>query len=170
MTGMAAARTLALLVALVLASVPASSSSAAGSGRFSLLARVTGVVDGDTLTVRLSDGRRDRVRGLGIDSPELGACYFAQATMRARSLAGGRHVRLSGDARQATRDRFRRRLAYVALPNGTDLGRRLLAEGLARVLVVGRRFTRYRAYVATENAAKRAGAGMWTACARAPHP
>jgi uncharacterized repeat protein (TIGR01451 family) len=122
-------------------------------------------VDGDTLDVRLTSGRRDRIRVLGIDTPERGACYAAEATARTRALAGGRRVRLIGDARQATRDRFGRRLAYITLPTGSDLGRQLLAGGFAKVLVVGRPFTRHASYVATENAAKNAGAGMWTTCA-----
>jgi endonuclease YncB( thermonuclease family) len=48
----------------------------------------------------------------------------------------------------------------VTLPSGADLGRQQLAGGFARVLVVGRRFTRYAAYVAAENAARQTGAGM----------
>jgi Staphylococcal nuclease homologue len=104
------------------------------------------------LDVRLSNGRRDRIRVLGIDTPERGACYSAEATARTSALAGGKRVRLIGDARQPTRDRFGRRLAYVTVPGGADLGQRLLAGGFARVLVVGRRFSRYPSYVATESA------------------
>jgi micrococcal nuclease len=149
----------------VLAAIPVASAPAAEQGRFNLRARVTAVIDGDTLDVRLNSGRRDRIRVLGIDSPERGACYAPEPTARTRSLAGGRRIRLIGDARQATRDRFGRRLAYITLPNGTDLGRQLLSGGFAKVLVVVRPFTRHASYVASENAAKAIVAGMWTACA-----
>jgi micrococcal nuclease len=117
------------------------------------------------VNVRLSSGRRDRIRVLGIDSPERGACYATEATARTRALAGGRRVRLIGDARQPTRDRFGRRLAYITLPNGYDLGTQLLSGGFAKVLVVGRPFTRLLSYTAVENVAAREGRGMWTACA-----
>jgi micrococcal nuclease len=39
---------------------------------FRLSGVVTRVVDGDTLDVRLRNGRKDRVRVLGIDTPERG--------------------------------------------------------------------------------------------------
>jgi uncharacterized repeat protein (TIGR01451 family) len=149
---------------VVLAAIPVAGAPAAEQGRFNLRARITAVVDGDTLNVRLSTGRSDRVRVLGIDAPERGVCYAAEATVRTRALAGGKRVRLIGDARQPTRDRFGRRLAYVTLPNRSDLGRQLLSGGFAKVLVVGRRFTRYSSYLAAENAAKASGAGLWSAC------
>jgi endonuclease YncB( thermonuclease family) len=36
------------------------------AGRFTLRGKVTRVVDGDTIDVRLSNGRRDRIRLIGI--------------------------------------------------------------------------------------------------------
>jgi uncharacterized repeat protein (TIGR01451 family) len=149
----------------VLAAVPVTSAPAAEQGRFNLRARVTAVVDGDTLNVRLNSGRRERIRVLGIDAPERGACYASEATARARALAGGRRIRLIGDARQPTRDRFGRRLAYITLPNGFDLGTQLLTGGFAKVLVVGPLFTRILSYTAAESVAEMEGRGMWTACA-----
>ena len=83
---------------------------------------VTSVIDGDTVQVRLSTGRSERVRLVGIDAPERGACWSAQATAAASRLAAGRPVTLRGDATQDTRDRYGRLLAYVWLPGGQDLG------------------------------------------------
>jgi endonuclease YncB( thermonuclease family) len=130
---------------------------------FTMRGKVTRVVDGDTLNVRIGN-RTERVRVIGIDSPERGDCYWAQATALLRTLAGNKRVTLSGDRTQTRRDRFGRLLAYVRLPNGQDAGVRMLAGGSASVLVVGRPFTRHARYVATENAAKRAGAGIWSRC------
>jgi endonuclease YncB( thermonuclease family) len=141
---------------------------AAGAGDFSKAGRVTRVVDGDTVDVRLDGGRAERVRVLGIDTPERGDCGSAAATAATRQLAGGRHVTLVGDATQDTRDRYGRLLAYVWLPGGRDLGYRLVATGHARVYVYGGRpFTRLPAY---EHARSLAGArGIW-ACGRASAP
>jgi endonuclease YncB( thermonuclease family) len=51
-----------------------SSHVANSSGWFSLKGKVTRVVDGDTLIVHI--GRRnERVRLIGIDTPEIGSCF-----------------------------------------------------------------------------------------------
>ena len=79
-------------------------------------ARVLRVVDGDTILVRL-DGRRERLRYIGIDTPESVApdrpveCYGPAAAEENRRLVGGRTVTLTAD--EERRDRFGRLLAYV---------------------------------------------------------
>ena len=107
---------------------------------------VVRVADGDTVTVRASGGGRERVRVLGIDTPELGECGGAAATRVTRALALGRSVSLETDPSQGDRDRFGRLLAYVELPGGRDLGAELLRRGLARVYVYDRPFGRLAAY------------------------
>jgi micrococcal nuclease len=111
---------------------------------------VTRVVDGDTLDVRLDGGRLERVRLIGLDTPEVGTCGASAATSAARRLADRARVVLRGDATQATRDRYGRLLAYVWLPGGRDLGFRLLAEGHGRVYVYDRPFARLAAYKRAE--------------------
>jgi micrococcal nuclease len=139
----------ALLVLVCLALLPAVAQSAA-EGRFTMRGAVTHVVDGDTLDVRLDGGRRERVRLIGLDTPEVGTCGASAATSAARRLAGRARVVLRGDATQATRDRYGRLLAYVWLPGGRDLGFRLLAEGHGRVYVYDRPFERLGAYKRAE--------------------
>src|SRR4051812_32602570 len=79
-------------------------------------ARVERVVDGDTIVVKL-DGRSERVRYIGVDTPESVKpgvpvqCFAKAAAAENRRLVGGREVRLSYDAE--ARDRYGRRLAYV---------------------------------------------------------
>ncbi len=139
-------------------------SSAAASPAVSATGVVSSVVDGDTLVVRLPGGKRERVRVLGIDSPEMRPrerCAV-QATASARRLAQGKTVALVGDRTQATRDRFKRLLAYVTLPGGSDLGRRMVATGYATVYVFGGRpFLRVGAYRAAERGARGKRVGLW---------
>ena len=123
---------------------------------------VVRVIDGDTLDVRLSGGKIDRVRVLGIDSPEMRPrerCA-TQATAAARRIAQGRRVGLIGDSSQATRDRYRRLLAYVTLPSGSDLGRQLLTMGLATVYVFDKPFARVHAYRQAQGLAKKKRFGL----------
>jgi endonuclease YncB( thermonuclease family) len=127
---------------------------------------VVKVIDGDTLDVRLTSGKRDRIRVLGIDSPEMKPrerCA-TQATAEARRLAQGKSVRLTTDRTQALRDRHGRLLVYVTLPGGTDLGRRLLASGYATVYVFNKPFLRLPAYKAAQKAARSKSVGLWGDC------
>jgi micrococcal nuclease len=135
----------------------------ANDSHFTLRGPVVRVVDGDTIDVRVA-GRTERVRVLGIDTPERGACYADRASAETARLALDTRVVLRGDPTQARRDRYGRLLAYVALPSGADLGRGLLEGGYAHVLVVGRPFRRVASYRGYEHAAKSARRGLWAAC------
>jgi endonuclease YncB( thermonuclease family) len=92
-------------VALTWALVALACAGAAGAGRFQERGTVTHVVDGDTIDVRLARGAVERVRVIGIDTPERGACWASEATAATRRLTQGRAVTLVGDATQATRER-----------------------------------------------------------------
>jgi micrococcal nuclease len=155
-------RFLGVVVAVAAAAFAATGVGAAPA-HFTLSGPVLRVVDGDTIDVR-AGGRGERVRILGVDTPERGACYSARATAETRRLTIGKTVRLIGDRSQARRDRYGRLLAYVSAPGTADVGKRLLERGLARVLVVGRPFQRVESYRAAEQAAQGAPVGMWAAC------
>ena len=154
-----------LLTLAVLAASPA-----AGAGTFTYRGTVTNVVDGDTLDVKLTSGKRERIRLIGIDTPERGACYAGKATERARQLALSKPVVLRGDPSQDTRDRYGRLLAYVWIPGGKDLGYQLLSGGFAKVYVYRDAFQRLPAYRNAEAAAKGASGGQWKACRAAATP
>ena len=157
------------LAALAVALAASAAAGATPDGRFTLAGNVSNVVDGDTLDIVLTSGKRERVRLIGIDTPERGDCYAAKATTRVRALAQSKRVVLKGDATQATRDRYGRLLAYVWLPGGKDLGYQLVAGGFAKVYVYDRAFQRLPAYRSAEASARGATAGLWSGCA-APAP
>src|SRR5215472_9984024 len=79
--------------------------------------RVVRAVDGDTLVVRLDSGVVERVRLIGVDTPEdvkpgtPVECYSLRAAaFTRRALAGRRVVMRIG---REARDRYGRLLAYV---------------------------------------------------------
>lgn len=158
------------LVALTSVAAGRAESPAVAAGAFTSRGTVTHIVDGDTLDVRLTSGRTERIRLIGIDTPERGVCYFSQATARARQLAMSKRVVLRGDASQDTRDRYGRLLAYVWLPGGKDLGYQLIAGGFAKVYVYRDPFQRLSAYRSAGATAKGSSAGQWKACAAATTP
>jgi endonuclease YncB( thermonuclease family) len=164
-------RLLCALAALTCVAAGSAGSPSVTTGAFTYRGTVTHIVDGDTLDVRLTSGKTERIRLIGIDTPERGVCYFSQATVRARQLALSKQVVLRGDATQDTRDRYGRLLAYVWLPGGKDLGYQLIAGGFAKVYVYRNAFARLSAYRNAGAAAKGATAGQWKACAAlAPAP
>jgi uncharacterized repeat protein (TIGR01451 family) len=117
--------------------------------------RITGVVRGDTLQVQLAGGRLVRVRVLGITAPAAGSCYAKESVAATRAAALGKQVTLSAGATRA----------YVTLPDGSDLGRQLVAQGFAQADVWGPGFSRFAAYVPVQQDAERSNRGMWAACA-----
>ena len=154
---------LALLLALLIAAAVAATAEPAAMGAFTLRGTVSYVVDGDTIAVRLANGRRERVRLIGIDTPERGDCLSARATGQAQRLADGRRVVLRGDASQDTRDRYGRLLAY-AWVGGRDLGYQQVASGLARVYVYNRPFQRLSVYRRAEQLGRGRAENVWRGC------
>ena len=162
---------LLLSLAALTCAAAAEATPTTSSGAFTYRGTVTHVVDGDTLDVRLTSGKLERVRLIGIDAPERGVCFTSQATARASLLAMSKLVVLRGDTTQDTRDRYGRLLAYVWIPGGRDLGYRLVAEGYAKVYVYRNPFQRLSAYRNAEAGAKGSATGQWKACATAaPRP
>lgn len=92
---------------------------------------VESVIDGDTLRLTI-DGTSERVRILGIDSPETDppeSCA-AEATAHLEQLIGTHPVTIVQSAHAPTRDRYGRLLAFVETAGG-DAGLSLLEAGLA---------------------------------------
>jgi micrococcal nuclease len=139
-----------------------------------LRGRITRVVDGDTIKVRLPD-RTETVRLIGIDTPETHRpdtpveCGGPAATREMRRLAEGRTARLVPDPTQDRRDRYGRLLAYAEVA-GHDVGERLLRSGWGAVYVYGGHdFLRMLRYRTAALAARAGGRGLWRACGGDPH-
>lgn len=131
---------------------------------FDLRGKVTRVVDGDTIHVRVGK-KTEKVRLLGIDAPERGACFSDQAAAQLRRFVMSKIVRLQGDRTQARRDSFSRLLAYVHLANGKDVEIELLRGGYVTVYVYKNRpFARLVQYEAAEKYAAGAKFGSWASC------
>lgn len=110
--------------------VPASRTDAPGGADAGW--QVTRVVDGDTVEVS-RDGVVERVRLLGIDTPERGECGYDEATALVADLVTGRDVALVVGSSD-DRDRYDRLLRFVEVTvDGAvvDIGLRQLEAGLA---------------------------------------
>ena len=139
-----------------------------GVDRRSGSARVVNVIDGDTIDVDWA-GRRERVRLLGVDTPETVdpdrpvGCYGPEAAAFTSRRLQGRTVRLRFD--RQPRDRYGRLLAYVEV-DGRRFNDELLAGGYARLLVIPPNGRHGRAMLDEELTARKAERGLWGACSR----
>ena len=111
-------------------------------------ATILRIIDGDTFLVLLN-GKRERIRLLGIDTPEK---YWSRKLKKQAIRCGVREGRISGLGIRATRyakglihkgdkiyleargrDRYKRLLVFVYLKDGTCYNEKIVADGYACV-------------------------------------
>jgi micrococcal nuclease len=130
------------------------------------LAHVERVVDGDTILVRI-DGRRERVRYIGVDTPESVKpgtrvqCFGKAASAANRRLVEGREVRLEYDAE--ARDRYGRLLAYV-YRGQLLVNAELIRQGYGKPLEIEPNLAHAVELRRLAVAARRAHRGLWSRC------
>lgn len=136
-----------------------------GSG---IEATVVRVVDGDTIRVSI-EGRTERVRYIGIDTPESVRpgtpveCFAKKASEFNRRLVDHRHVLLRTDAEP--RDRYGRLLAYVyRQDDGLFVNLELVRRGFATILTIPPNVAHAEEFLRAERAARREDAGLWHEC------
>ncbi len=126
-------------------------------------AEVKRVYDGDTIEVLVS-GRREKVRYIGIDTPEMGDTREPVRAMAVRArdvnrgLVGGRTVRLQHDVQ--LRDNYGRLLAYVWLGD-TLVNEELVLKGLAAARSFPPNVLFQERLRAAQIHAQQVGAGLW---------
>ena len=155
----------AAVVALVATRGGGSSTPARGS---TLHAQVLRVVDGDTIQVRLDGGAVERVRYIGIDTPESVKpntpvqCYAEKASHYNASLVDGP----CGDAAPGRRAaRSLRTAAGLRLHRSARSStRELVARGYARTLTIPPNVATRTGSRAGATCARRPGVGLWRAC------
>jgi micrococcal nuclease len=119
--------------------------------------RVVRVLDGDTLV--LEGG--ERVRLIGIDAPEASECFGDEATSRLRELVEDREIRLE---RQKTNRGPYERLLRDVYVGDAFINELLVRDGFARASPFGDNRDHELELEAAEEAARRNGAGLWSAC------
>ncbi len=161
---------LAIVLAVVTAALVVSHQRSSGV-KADVTARVVRVVDGDTIRVRLDGGAIERVRYIGIDTPESVKpgtpvqCFAKRAgAENARLLSAGvGRVRLRFDVER--RDRYGRLLAYVyRAGDGAFVNARLVRGGYARTLEIAPNTGQAGRLSSLQREARASGRGLWSAC------
>ncbi len=132
-------------------------------------ARVVKVIDGDTIDVSI-DGKVERVRLIGIDTPETKKpntpieCYGPEASQRiAFLLPVGTPVILQRDAE--ARDHYGRLLGYIfRFSDNLFVNGDLMKGGFARPLAIAPNTTYSKEFSSLATDAQAAKLGLWGAC------
>ena len=133
------------------------------------LYEVVHVYDGDTISVRGTNNREDKVRFIGIDTPEKNhpsrpvQCFSYEATNHLKMLIGTSNVRLVADPTNTNRDRYDRLLRYVYLPDGTSLNAKMIEDGYA-FAYTSFPVIKMDEFLKLEKEAKDANRGLWGSC------
>lgn len=132
-------------------------------------ATVVQVVDGDTVVVDI-DGEEERVRLIGLDTPESVApnrpveCYGAESSRRMEDLVPpGTPVRLERDIE--ARDVYDRLLAYIyRADDGLHVNLDQVSQGYAEALPFPPNTVLADDFAVAEQDARAAERGLWSAC------
>jgi micrococcal nuclease len=116
---------------------------------------VSDIIDGDT--IKLTNG--ERVRLIGINTPEKGQPYYQQATDRLEELIGANPVRLEAD--EEDKDQYGRWLRYIYL-NDTFVNLEMVKSGFAIAYEFQPNVKYSDKFNKAEEEAREAKIGIWT--------
>lgn len=119
--------------------------------------KVKKVIDGDTID--LENG--DRVRYIGIDTPEEDSCYYQEALDFNKTLVDSQTVRLELD--EELIDAFGRLLAYVYVDT-LFVNAELVRQGFAKDTLYPPNDRYANLFAELEEQAKEANMGLWGEC------
>jgi len=149
------------LLAMLLALLPTPVASQSDPA----VVQVVRVIDGDTIQVCCIARKREKVRYIGINTPETkhptkGVEYYGQEAAEAnRKLVEDKTVILTFDVEQ--RDRYGRLLAYVFLEDGTFVNAWLVEHGFAQVMTVPPNVKHQDLFLKLQREARETGRGLW---------
>ena len=124
------------------------------------------MVDGDTFWVINSRGEEEKIRLIGVNTPEVRNTgrtkieYFGKESSDfAKLILMGKKVRLEYDVQ--LQDRYRRTLAYVYLEDGTFFNALLLKEGYAQVATYPPNVKYEKTFIKLQREARAMQKGLW---------
>jgi micrococcal nuclease len=151
-----------VLSVVLIVSLPVTTTAASSIDTES--ARVIRVIEGDTIEVDLGRRQREKVRYLGINTPETshprqGVEPFGPEAKEAnRRLVEGQMVRLEFDVQ--ARDRFGRLLAYVYVGN-LMVNAELVRQGYAQAATYPPNMRYQELFLRLQREAQEAKRGLW---------
>jgi micrococcal nuclease len=141
-----------------------------GPGPVTANGKIAKISDGDTVTVQFTDGAKEKVRFIGIDTPETKRpntpiqCFGPEATLFTTALLPiGTEVLVERDVE--TRDRYGRLLGYVyRASDGLFINETLAKYGYADLLTYPPNVAHVDTFREAVAEARDADRGLWQAC------
>ena len=121
------------------------------------------VIDGDTIRV-IRNGESERIRFIGINTPEIWECYSYPAKDYVSQKLSGRSVYLEMDATQGEYDKYGRTLAYVYTDKKENLNNQLVAEGYAKEYTYNTPYKYQSLFKKSQYTAVTQEKGLWGDC------
>lgn len=124
--------------------------------------RVERVHDGDTLTA-IVDNRREKIRLIGIDTPEMGQRPWGKkAKEHLEDLidSSSRQVIIEYDVER--RDKYNRILAYIWTKDGKMANREMLKHGYALLFTFPPNVKHVEEFISAETEAREKRRGIWS--------
>ncbi|MEV8339441.1 MULTISPECIES: thermonuclease family protein [Leucobacter] len=140
-----------------------------GTATNSSTQQVVAVIDGDTIKTVDAEGTVNRVRIIGIDTPEIGRGgtvderWAQEARTALVALLDGQDVDLISDPSQGDVDRYGRLLRHLHTDAG-NVAEQLLVQGAGHEYTYSKPYVGQAEFRNAENSARKAGAGLWGAC------
>lgn len=128
--------------------------------------KVARVIDGDTIVVSIN-GQESKIRLIGLDTPETVdpqksvECFGKKASDKATELLNGQTVRIETDPSQELYDKYGRLLAYVFLPDGTNMNEKMISEGYGYEYTYDVPYRYQTDFKAAELSARTKKVGLW---------
>lgn len=117
--------------------------------------QVKEVIDGDTFTL----GNGEKVRLIGINTPERGQPYYEEAKSHLESLLSSRVVKLMTDAR--VQDDYGRILAYAYSDSDVDINLDMIKKGFAVTETISPNVARSEIFSKAQIEARNNCLGIW---------
>jgi micrococcal nuclease len=118
------------------------------------------VIDGDSVAVSVG-GRRDEVRLIGIDAPEMGQRPWGRRAKEHCEAILGSSGKPSIEYDVERRDKYGRLLAYIRAGDGRFLNAAMLRDGYAVLFTVPPNVRHVREFTEAQEYARQRGLGIW---------
>lgn len=126
---------------------------------------VVNIVDGDTIDVQTPNTiEPERIRIIGINTPEKDQCYFDEANEKAKELLLNKEITLENDPTQSEKDKYGRTLSHILIENH-PYGEIMINEGFAKEYTYNKPYKYQDIFKEAQSHAEENDLGIWsTAC------
>lgn len=128
---------------------------------------VSRVIDGDTIVIKDTSGIEQKVRLLGVNTPETVdprkkvECFGMQASAKTKEALLGNIVRIERDDTQGKYDKYGRMLAYVFLEDTALFNELLISDGYAYEYTYRLPYKYQKQFREAESVAREEKRGLW---------